>query len=136
MVEPTTRRGTGWIVFAGIMLALAGAVMFVNGLWALHASTAIENGFKGQLLFSDTDLDTWGWIYVAVGAVIFVAGLCVFARMQWARWVGILAAMVQAILAFFWIFTSYWPAAIATIIIDLLVIHALSAYGDDREYAL
>ena len=74
------------------------------------------------------------WKVILATLVIFVAGLCVFARMQWARWVGVLAAMVQAILAFFWLFTSYWPGAIATIVIDLLVIHALTAYGDDREY--
>ena len=134
MAEPTTKRGTGWIVFAGIMLALAGGVMFINGLWALKASTAIVNSFRGQLLFSDNDLDTWGWIYVIVGLVIFVAGFCVFLRMQWARWVGIVAAMVQAFLAFFWIFTSYWPAAIVTIVIDMLVIYALTAYGDRDAY--
>ena len=53
--------------------------------------------------------------------------------MQWARWLGVLAATVQAIFAFFWIFTQYWPAAIVTIVIDLLVVYALTAYGD-RDY--
>jgi hypothetical protein len=131
MVEPTTRkRGTGWIVFAGIVLVVAGAEMFINGLWALNASTAIVNSFRGRLLFSDNNLDTWGWIYVIVGLVVLVAGLCVFMRMQWARIIGVVAAMVQAILAFFWLFGPYWVGALVVIVVDLLVIHALMAYGD------
>jgi hypothetical protein len=85
------------------------------------------------LLFSDTNLDVWGWLYVIVGAVVFLAGIFVFARQPWARTVGLVAATVQAVLAFFWIFSQYWPAALVIIVIDLLVIHALSAYGERDE---
>jgi hypothetical protein len=130
--EPT-KRGTGWIVFAGVVLVIAGANMFINGLWALHATSQQVSSFKNQLLFSDTNLDTWGWIYVIVGAVVLLAGIFVFMRSQWARWVDLLAAMVQAIFAFFWLFTAYWPSALVVIVIDMLVIYALSAYGD-RDY--
>jgi hypothetical protein len=129
MTEPT-RRGTGWIIFAGIMMIIAGANMFINGAWALNASTAVANTFKGQLLFSDTNLDTWGWIYVIVGGVVLLAGIFVFLRQRWAVMVGILAATVQAILAFFWIFSDKWAAALVVILLDLLVLHALVAYGD------
>jgi hypothetical protein len=130
----TTKRGTGWIVFAGVVLVIAGANMLINGLWALHATTQVENSFKGTLLFSDSNLDTWGWIYVIIGAVVLLAGIFVFARAPWARLVGITAATVQAIFAFFWIFSPYWPGALVIIVVDLLVIHALVTYGD-REYA-
>jgi hypothetical protein len=129
MTEPT-RRGTGWIIFAGIMMIIAGANMFINGAWALNASTAVANTFKGQLLFSDTNLDTWGWIYVIVGGVVLLAGIFVFLRQRWAVMVGILAATVQAVLAFFWIFSDKWAAALVVILLDLLVLHALVAYGD------
>lgn len=130
MAEPTTKRGTGWIVFAGVLMVLAGANMFINGVWALHTSTQVANSFKGQLLFSDNNLDTWGWIYVIVGLVVLVAGLAVFARQHWAVNVGIVVALVQAIFAFFWIFTGNWPAAVVVIAIDLLVIYGLSTYGE------
>jgi len=129
MTEATTKRGTGWVVFAGIMLVLGGAHMFINGLWALNATTAVADSFHGKLLFSDTNLDTWGWIYIVVGLVVLVAGLCVFSRMTWARFVGVIAATVQALFAFFWLFTPYWPGALIVIAIDLLVLHALFAYG-------
>jgi hypothetical protein len=133
MTEPT-KRGTGWIIFAGVVLIVAGANMFINGLWALNASSAIQSRFKDTLLFSDSNLDTWGWIYVVVGAVVVIAGFFVFARSLWARWIGIFAAAVQAVFAFFWLFSPYWPGALIVIIIDMLVIHALSAYGERVDY--
>jgi uncharacterized membrane protein HdeD (DUF308 family) len=128
MTEPT-KRGTGWIIFAGIVMIIAGANMFINGLWALNASNSVVAQFKNTLLFSDTNLDTWGWIYVIVGGIVLLAGIFVFLRQPWAVWVGILAATVQAIFAFFWIFSPNWPAALVIIVIDLLVLHALIGYG-------
>jgi len=133
MTEPTTKRGTGWIIFTGIVMIIAGANMFINGLWALHASSAVTSKFKDQLLFSDNNLDTWGWIYVIVGGVVLLAGMFVFVRSRWAVWVGLLAATVQAVFAFFWLFSPYWPSAIIIIIIDMLVIHALVRYGERED---
>jgi len=133
MTEPTTKRGTGWIIFTGIVMIIAGANMFINGLWALHASSAVTSKFKDQLLFSDNNLDTWGWIYVIVGGVVLLAGMFVFVRSRWAVWVGLLAATVQAVFAFFWLFGPYWQGALIIIIIDMLVIHALVRYGERED---
>ena len=131
MAEPrTATRGTGWVIFAGIMMIIAGANMFINGVWALHASTAVVAKFKDTLLFEDSNLDTWGWIYVIVGGVVLLAGIFVFLRQRWAVMVGIIATTVQAIFAFFWLFSPYWPSALAIIVIDMLVLHALVAYGE------
>jgi uncharacterized membrane protein HdeD (DUF308 family) len=105
-------RGTGWIVFAGVLMLLAGGNMFINGLWALHASNQEEKAVGDTLLFASSNLDTWGWIYVIVGAAVFVAGITVFFRSLFGVWVGIIAALVQAFLAFFWIFSPYWPGRI------------------------
>ncbi len=104
-----------------------------RALGSLRATSAQIAGFKNQLLFSDTNLDTWGWIYVIVGLVVLLAGMFVFMRQRWAVMVGILAATVQAVLAFFWIFSPQWQGALVIIVIDLLVIHALVAYGERGE---
>ena len=129
MVETETRhgRGTGWIVFAGIVMILAGGNMAINGLWALDSSRQIEENFGDTLLFSESNLDTWGWIYLIVGAVVVIAGIMVFFRVTFGMWVGIIAAVVQAFFAFFWIFSPYWPAALVIIALDLLVVYALSS---------
>ena len=131
-------RGTGWIVFSGIMLVLAGASILINGLWSLHASTAITNNpnLKDTLLFSSNNLDTWGWIYTIAGGVMIIVGIGVFFRSQWAVYLGLLAAFVGIVLAFFWLFTPYWPDALISIILAGLVIHGLARYGvEDEEFA-
>jgi hypothetical protein len=136
VVEAPPRRGRGtfWIVFAGVVMFLAGGNMAINGLWALHASSQVEKSFGDTLLFSSSNLDTWGWIYLIVGAVVLVAGIMVFFRSAFGFVVGITAAVVQAFFAFFWIFTPYWPAALVIIALDMLVIFALGTTTEDREY--
>ena len=136
MVEAQQRRGrgTGWIVFAGVVMILAGGNMAINGLWALHASSQIEKSFGDTLLFSSSNLDTWGWIYLIVGALVLIAGILVFFRIAFGMWIGIIAAAVQAFFAFFWIFSPYWPGALVIIALDLMVIYALSSSPEDRAY--
>jgi hypothetical protein len=124
------RTGGGWIAFAGVLLVLSGVNTFINGIWAFNANARVTSAFKDTLLFGDTNLDTWGWIYVVIGAIVIVAGLGVFWRIQWARWVGVIVASVSMISAFFWLFNpSFWVPAAVTIAIDALVLHALLTYG-------
>ena len=137
VVEAPARRGrgTGWIVFAAIVMILAGGNMAINGLWALHANSQVEKSFGDTLLFSSSNLDTWGWIYLIVGAVVVIAGITVFFRAAFGVWVGVIAAVVQAFFAFFWLFSPYWPGALVIITLDLLVIYALiSPVSEESEY--
>ena len=128
------RRGEGWIVFAGIMLILAGINLFLNGLWALNASDRLEASFNDTLLFSDNNLDTWGWIYLIVGIVVILAGVAIFGRAQWARWLGIIAASIGAISAFFWLFNpNFWVPALVSVTLNVLVLYALLSYGGRDE---
>jgi len=123
------KRGTGWIITSGILLVLAGGNMLLNGLFALHANSAIENNTKSTLLFSSNNLDTWGWIYLIIGVIIVIVGLAVFVRAQWAVVLGLLAAAVEMFMAFFWLFTPYWPDALISILLAGIVLYGLSAYG-------
>jgi hypothetical protein len=130
------RGGIGWVITAGIVLLLAGWGLLNEGLWALHANDSIQNTVKGTLLFSDTNLDTWGWIYTIAGAIVILAALGVFFRAQWAVWTGITAASLSIAIQFLWLFTPYWPQAMVTILLDSFVIWALTAHGLNRyDYA-
>jgi hypothetical protein len=124
VVETLNKKGTGWIGFAGVVLIIAGAFDIVSGLWALdHKSTA------GDAILYEGNLETWGWIYLIVGIIILVAGFAVFGRAQWARWVGVFAAMLGVIVEFFWMFQT--PVrSLVYIVIALLVIYGLVVYGD------
>src|SRR4249919_709516 len=112
-------------------MILAGGNMAINGLWALHANDAVQKSFGDTLLFSSSNLDTWGWIYLIVGAVVLVAGIGVFFRAAFGVVIGIIAAVVQAFLAFFWIFSPYWQGALVIFALDMLVIYALSSPIDE-----
>jgi hypothetical protein len=59
----------------------------------------------------------------------------VFFRIAFGVLVGMLAALVQAFFAFFWLFSPYWPAALVIIALDMLVLYALGTTSEDREYA-
>jgi cytochrome c oxidase subunit IV len=118
------KKGSGWIGFAGVILIIAGFFDIISGLWALdHKDTA------GDQILYEGNLETWGWIYLVVGIIILLAGFGVFQRAQWARWVGILAAMLGIIVEFFWMFQT--PGrSLVYIVIASMVIYALTVYGD------
>ncbi len=127
------KRGTGWVVLAGLLLGLAGLSLINNGLWALHANDAVQQSVRGTLLFSDKNLDVWGWIYAISGAVVVVAAIAVFFRARWAVWFGIAVGMASIAIQFLWIFTPYWPSAMVTIALDAVVVGILSKYGIPDE---
>ena len=84
------RAGTGWITFAAVMLMILGAFHFIAGLTAL---------FKDEYyLVTDNDLvvsvnyDAWGWVHLAMGALIVLAGLSLFSGHMYGR----IAAVVVA----------------------------------------
>jgi uncharacterized membrane protein len=90
------KKGSGWIGFAGMILIIAGFFDIISGLWALdHKSTA------GDQILYEGNLETWGWIYLIVGIIIVLAGGGVVQRAPWARWVGILAAMLGIVIEIF-----------------------------------
>jgi H+/Cl- antiporter ClcA len=124
MADTMAKKGTGWIGFAGVILIIAGFFDVISGLWALdNKDRAVD-----EILY-ESNLETWGWIYLVVGIVIILAGFGVFQRAQWARWVGILAAMVGIIVEFFWMFAT--PGrSLVYIVIASMVIYALTVYGD------
>jgi hypothetical protein len=128
-LEPTRRerKAHRWLTFAGLMLILAGALDFFDGLWALSAQ---DTGFDA--LFFDDNIEAWGWFYLILGIVLVLAGFGVFARAPWAVMAGIAVSLVAATLNFFWIFV-YPLASIVIVTLNVLVAYALTVYGLDEE---
>jgi cytochrome b subunit of formate dehydrogenase len=127
---PTVREeGSGWVAFAGIMLILAGAIDFFDGIRAIGANTA-----SFDTIFWDNNLEAWGWFYLIVGIILIVTGFFVFQRAPWAVTVGIIAATVSAVFHMWWIF-AYPIVSLILVLIDLLVIYGLVVYGSDEGNA-
>ncbi len=43
------------------------------------------------------DITSWGWIHLAVGALVFIAGICLILGQLWARIVGVVLALISAV---------------------------------------
>ena len=78
METARSRSGYGWIVFAGILLVLAGALDIVNGIRAIGAQ---DTAFDA--IFWDNNIEAWGWFYLILGIVLVVTGISVFNRARW-----------------------------------------------------
>jgi hypothetical protein len=120
-------RGDSWVMFAGVMLALVGILNIVYGIAAIDDSTF----FTANAKYVITDLNTWGWVVLGVGAVQFLAAFAIWSGSEWGRWVGIISAGCNAIVQMF--FISGFPLLSVTLFaVDVLVIYGLVTYGGHR----
>jgi hypothetical protein len=118
------RHGDGWVAFAGVMLIIVGTLNFIGGIAAIDNA----NFYVGGAQYQFGSLDTWGWVILLTGSVQFLAGLGLFVRNQFARWLGIGFASLNMIAQFL-----FFPAqplwSLMLIAIDTLIIYGLVAYG-------
>jgi hypothetical protein len=119
--------GTGWVVFAACMLGLAGVWNLFDGFLAVGSSHV----YGANTVFVFSDLKTWGWILVVVGALQLVASFAVMTGSELARWFGIAVAGLNALaqLAFIPAY-PFW--AITIFAVDVLIIYGLAVYGGAR----
>ena len=127
--SPTTGgpAGAGWVAFAGFMLGLAGIWNVIEGILAISESRV----FVGEQVFVFSDLNTWGWIVLALGVLQLIAAFTVAAGNEFGRWIGIGAAGANAIGQL--LFVPAFPLwAMSMFAIDILIIYALAVYGGSR----
>jgi hypothetical protein len=120
--------GVGWMSFAGIMLAMLATLNFIDGVAAVSNSTF----FVGDAKYVFSDLNTWGWVLIAVSVVQIVTAFGVWAKWKAVRWVGVAIAALNAIvqLAFM---PSYPFWSLCLFALDILVIYALVVHGARRS---
>ena len=121
------RAGSGWIQYAAFLLVLAGTFNLIDGIVALARSRFYVAG--ATYVFSD--LRTWGWIVLVLGALLLVAGLNVARGSEFARWFGVAAAGLNGIAQL--LFLPGYPLwSIAAFTMDILIVYALVVYGGSR----
>ncbi len=120
-------QGVGWVVFAAVMLGLAGTWNFIDGILAIGSSRV----YVGHQVFVFSDLSTWGWIVMILGVLQLLAAFALVAGSELARWFGIAVAGLNAIGQLFFIPAYPWWA-IAMFTVDLLIIYGLAVYGGAR----
>ena len=116
--------GIGALTFAGSMVLLLGLLNLFYAISVIAGSTI----FITHAAWLVGDARPWGWLVLIVALIQLSAPISIWLGGRWGQWVGILSAasniVVQAM------FISVLPGlAIVLIVVDLMVIHALAAYG-------
>ena len=128
--ERYREQGSGWVLFAGIMLVTVAVLNVIYGIAAIGDSRFFVAGQKYIL----SDLHTWGWVMLIIGVLQVVAAFSIWSGGTFGRWFGITVAALNAIAALLSIPAyPFWSMAVFSV--DLLVIYGLAAYGGDRALA-
>jgi hypothetical protein len=117
----------GWATFAGLMMIILGVFHAIAGFAEIIDDDAYVLTQEYVFKFN---VQTWGWIHLILGIVVFFAGFAVFRGAVWGRTVGVIIAIISAAAAFAWLpYETFW--AILMIFVAISVIWALTVHGRD-----
>lgn len=126
------QRGEGWLVFAAIVLGVAGIMRIFDAIWAFSYHGVLPSNLENAIF--GHSLKTYGWVYAIVAAILILCAFGVLARSQVSRWIGIFAGAVMAISAIWWM--PYYPVwSLTYIVVGIFVIYGLAVYGGRDEVA-
>lgn len=128
MASPKQVTGwVGWVFYAGFMMILLGVFHAIAGIAALFNDQVFVAGPHAVWL---VDLTSWGWGHLLLGLLIAFAGYAVLSGKTWGRVIGVIMAGLSAIvnMAFVPVY-PFW--ALLFLVIDVLVIYALTAHGSE-----
>jgi hypothetical protein len=112
---------SGWWVFAGVLLIVAGVLNIIYGIAAIGDSKF----FTENATFIISGLHTWGWISLIIGVLEMIAAFSLFAGGEFGRWFGIFIGALNAIGALLSIPAyPFWSLAIFAL--SIIIVYKLS----------
>jgi hypothetical protein len=118
----------GWMTFAGVMLAMLATLNFIDGVAAVSNSSF----FVADAKYVFSDLNTFGWILIAVSVVQIVTAFGVWGQWKGVRWVGVTIAALNSVVQLTFM-PSYPFWSLCLFALDILVIYALVVHGARRS---
>ena len=128
--SPERGQGYGLVLFASILLVVVGCFNIIYGIAAISQSHV----FVTHAHFVFSNLRTWGWITLILGALQLLAGVGVLAGNQLARWFAVAVIALNAIDQMFFI-PAYPFWSLTIIAIDVVALWGLCAYGSRENLA-
>ena len=126
-----TTGWSGWIVFAAIMLIIGGSLNLLYGVIAAVNDDWVVFTNRANVYL---DLSEWGWVHIILGGVVLLSGIGLLSGNILARAVAVIVASLSLIANFF--FIPVYPLwALTVIVIDVLVIWAVTAHGREMRAA-
>jgi len=122
-------QGAGRVVFAGILLLIAGTLNIIYGIGALDDA----NIFVNDKRYIFTNLNTLGWVLIFLGIIQLTGGISLVAGNTYGRVIGIVAAGLGAIGALLSIGGAYPWWSLGIFALCIYVLHGLFVFGDDER---
>lgn len=119
MDEP--ERSHGWTMFATIMVGVAGAWNLILGVAALAKPEYFE---ETELLYEN--LSFWGVVWICIGILQVLTSVLIARRTIAGKALGI-AGATASMFAWFFSLGAHPVASILVIVLDALILYALSA---------
>ena len=124
-------RGAGRVVFAAVLLLIAGTINIVYGIGALDSANIYANDTR----FIFTNLNTMGWVLIILGVIQLTGGFSLMAGNTYGRVLGIVGASLGAIAALFSIggANPWWSLAVFALCV--YIIQGILVFGEDETVA-
>src|SRR5688572_11028878 len=119
-------RGAGRVVFAALLLLLAGVINLVYGIGALDEA----NVFVGDSRLIFDDLNTLGWMLIVVGVIQLIGGVSLMGGGGFGRVIGIFAGSLGAIAALLSIGSSHPWWSLGVFLLCVYVVHGIIVFGE------
>ena len=121
--------GSGWVTFAGILMAVAGFFQAIAGLVALFKPSLYVTTPNHLLVLN---YNGWGWVHLIFGIILIAGSASLYAGRLWARVLAITLAGISALLnfAFIWAYPLW---SILIIVMDIMVIYGVAMYGGNNH---
>ena len=124
----TQGRGLGLVMFASILLLVAGFFNMIYGI----AAIANSHVFTANAHYVIGDLRAWGWVTLIIAVLQLVAAGGVLMGNQLARWFAVAVVGLNAIDMMFFI-PAYPFWALVIIAVDVVALYGLCAYGSRQN---
>jgi len=121
-------RGLGLVMFASILLLIAGFFNMIYGI----AAIANSHVFVAGAHYVIGDLRAWGWVTLILSVLLLVAAGGVLMGNQLARWFAVAVLALNAIDMMFFI-PAYPFWALVIIAVDVVALYGLCAYGSRQN---
>jgi hypothetical protein len=124
---PARSAGSTWMVGAGVLLLVSGALNMFYGFSAIYNDDYVA---EEEFLFGPVTM--WGWLAVGIAVVMFATAIGLFARSGMAALFGILIASVSALAHLLAIGANTWWS-ILVIVVDVAIVFGLSRHGFEAQ---
>jgi hypothetical protein len=123
---------SGWAWFTGSLIGLVGLFQIMTGTVALASSGYYD--VPSRNLIVDADYTTWGWVHLILGVVMVVTGGGLAFGSTIARVVGVVLAVLSAVVNLGFIPASPFAATLI-ISMDVFLIYAITVHGGEPKQA-